>query len=80
MAEATVHIKIADMPEVKAAILLASERLEAADNLAQKVEWAYNDACFTAPEDRERMNRQWGVMMDALREYREAASSSHGGT
>lgn len=52
----------------------AQQLKAAADNLAQKVEWAYNDACFTAPEDHERMNRQWRVMMDALRAYRELPS------
>lgn len=54
------------------------KRTEAADNLAQKVEWAYNDACFTAPEDHERMNRQWRVMMEALRAYRELVDGDDG--
>lgn len=57
----------------KALLDAAEQRVEAADNLAQKVEWAYNDACFTAPEDRERMNRQWMVMTTALAAYRKVS-------
>ena len=63
------------LPDVRAT---NADLREAAENLARKVEWAYEDACFTAPEDTERMNRHWRVITEALRGYRDIVPKEAG--
>jgi hypothetical protein len=58
-----VTVKVSDLEPVK-------QILAGAQELAERVAWVLNDAVYTAPEDHDRHRRQFGVLRDALGDFR----------